>query len=857
LSGANLTRVEAEQRSALLRLDSYEIELDLTTSTEKFVSTTVIRFDCTAAGASSFADLIAPAVREITLNGRALDPAVSYQDSRVLLDDLACSNQLRVVADCVYMNTGEGLHRSIDPADGRTYVYSHFEIPDARRVFTTFEQPDLKASFTFIVLAPSNWTVLSNSGAVKPEPLADRVGCSVWRFAATPRMSTYITAVVAGEYYQVHDTYVAPSGQVVPLGVFCRQSLAPFLDADEVFEVTKQGMDYYLPLFDQPYPYEKYDQVFVPEYNIGAMENVGCVTFSESYLFRSKVTEARHQQRAETILHELAHMWFGDLVTMQWWNDLWLKESIASYLAIRCQVDATRWPHSWVDFANSDKARGLRQDQLPSTHPVVATIDSLDDVALNFDGITYQKGASVLKQLVAWVGSDAFFAGLRILLQRYAWGTSTLDDLLGILSETSGRDLTGWAADWLQTAGPNTLRPAFEVAPDGAFTSFAVLQEAAAEYPTLRSHRIAIGLYARSDGRLRRVHRVDLDISGAVTEVPGLVGRARPDLVLLNDGDLTFAAIRLDDRSLSTAVSDVGRFEDPLARALVWSATWDMVRAGEMPARSYIRLVLGGIAHETDVAVVQTLQANLDTAVSSYVDIAYREPTAELVAAAARQFLHEAEPGSGTQLAWARFFALMAGTADDVSFAASLLDGSVQLAGLDVDTDLRWALLTPLVRSGWAGEDEIDAELARDRTTAGAEYAAGARAARPSADAKARAWASVIDHDDLPNRTQDAVIGGPLTRIGSGFVQPGQIDLLEPYVSRYFDVLPQLWQSRTLEIARNIATGLYPRWRIESDTIDRTDALLARPEVPAGLRRLLVEARDDVHRAIRARAADA
>jgi aminopeptidase N len=855
--GANLTRVEAERRSALLRLDSYEIELDLTTSTDTFVSTTLIRFDCTTAGASSFADLIAPVVREITLNDRVLDPAVSYQDSRVLLDDLASSNELRVVADCAYMNTGEGLHRSIDPADGRTYLYTHFEIPDARRVFTTFEQPDLKASFTFIVLAPSSWTVLSNSGAVKPEPLADRPGCSVWRFAATPRISTYVTAVIAGDYHQVHDTYVAPSGQVVPLGVFCRQSLAAFLDADEVFEVTTQGMDYYLPLFDQPYPYEKYDQVFVPEYNIGAMENVGCVTFSESYLFRSKVTEARHQQRAETILHELAHMWFGDLVTMRWWSDLWLKESIASYLAIRCQVDATRWPHSWVDFANSDKARGLRQDRLPSTHPVVAPIDSLDDVALNFDAITYQKGAAVLKQLVAWVGSDAFFAGLRIYLQRYAWGTSTLDDLLGILSQTSGRDLTGWAADWLQTAGPNTLRPAFEVGADGTITSFSVLQEAPAEHPALRSHRIAIGLYTRSDGRLRRADRVEVDISAAVTQVPDVVGRARPDLVLLNDDDLTFAAIRLDDRSLSTAVSDVGRLEDPLARALVWSATWDMVRSGEMPPRSYIRLVLGGIAHETDVAVVQTLQANLDTAVASYVDIAYREPTAELVAAAARQFLHEAEPGSGTQLAWARFFALMAGTDDDVSFAASLLDGSVQLAGLDVDTELRWALLTPLVRSGRAGDAEIDAELARDRTTAGAEYAAGARAARPRAEAKARAWASVIDRDDLPNRTQDAVIGGPLTRIGSGFVQPAQTDLLEPYVSRYFDVLAQVWHSRTFEIARNIATGLYPRWRVEPDTIERTDALLARPDLPAGLRRLLVEARDDVRRAIHARAADA
>ncbi len=851
--GTNLTYLEAATRGALLRVESYAIELDLSTAGDTFGSTTVIRFACTQPGADSFADLVAPAVREITLNGRPLDLA-SYQDGRIVLDRLAADNELRVVADCAYMNTGEGLHRSIDAADGRTYLYTHFEIPEARRVFTTFEQPDLKASFTFTVTAPSGWTVLSNSATPTPEPVTE--GVCVWRFEPTPRISTYITAVIAGEYHQVKDIYAAPSGQVIPMSVLCRQSLAGHLDADEVLEITKQGFDYYLPLFDHPYPFDKYDQIFVPEYNIGAMENVGCVTIAEDpYLFRSKVTDAMHQARAETILHELAHMWFGDLVTMRWWDDLWLKESVATYVSLRCLVEATRWPHGWTAFANADKASGMRQDQRPSTHPIVATISDLDDVALNFDGITYAKGAAVLKQLVAWVGSKAFFAGMRTYIDRYAWGTTTLDDLLAELEAASGRDLSTWAAQWLRTAGPNTLRPAGQVDDADMFTAFSVRQEAPVSQPTLRSHRIAIGLYNRVGDELRRTLRVEVDIAGASTEVPELIGVARPDLVLLNDDDLTFAAIRLDEHSLSTVVGEVGRIADPLARALCWAATWDMVRSGEMSARQFVELVLGGIDRESDITVVQVLHGNLTQAVQSYVDPAHRSAVAARVTGAARRAANIAAVGSDLQLAWLRQLALLASTEDDLAFLEDLLTGARSLDGLDVDTELRWALLVPLVRAGRAGAARIEAELASDHTTAGQEHAAGLLAARPDPAAKAEAWAAVVDRSNLPNRTQDAIIGGPLSRVGAGFVQPDRPELLEPYVDRYFEAVPRVWSTRTLEIARNIVHGLYPRWRANDDTLARTDVLLA-TDLPGGLRRTLVEARDDVVRAIRAQAAD-
>ncbi|HEX6872986.1 MAG TPA: aminopeptidase N, partial [Micromonosporaceae bacterium] len=563
MPGTNLTRAEADARSALLRVRSYRVELDLTGTGPTFGSTTVLRFACREPGAATFVDLVAAQVHEITLNGRPVDPAERYTDGRIHLTDLSAENELRVVADGHYMNTGEGLHRSVDPVDQRTYLFTHFEVPDARRVFATFEQPDLKGRFTFIVTAPRDWTVFSNSPTPEPDPVSEFA--SVWRFAETPPISTYVTAVVAGPYHVVRDTYRAKSGQVVPLAVACRASMASHLDATEILTVTKQGFDHYLELFDRPYPFAKYDQIFVPEYNLGAMENVGCVTVREEFIFRSRVTEARRSARANTLLHELAHMWFGDLVTMRWWDDLWLKESFATYVSVRCLAEATRWhAQAWTNFATDRKAWGYRQDQLPSTHPIVADIQDLQDVQVNFDGITYAKGAAVLRQLVAWVGTEAFFAGVRAYFDRHAWDSARLADLLAALTEASGRDLARWSRQWLTTAGPNTLRPEFTVTEAGRFASFAVRQEAPAEHPTLRSHRIAIGLYRRDGGRLVRARRVELDLSGARTEVPELVGEARPDLVLLNDDDLTYALIRLDPHSMATLARSIADIAESL-----------------------------------------------------------------------------------------------------------------------------------------------------------------------------------------------------------------------------------------------------------------------------------------------------
>ncbi|MYZ07173.1 aminopeptidase N [Streptomyces sp. SID2999] len=853
MPGTNLTREEAQQRADLLSVDSYEIDLDLSGAQEggTFRSVTTVRFDVAESGAESFIDLVAPAVREVTLNGDALDPAEVFKESRIALPGLLEGrNILRVVADCAYTNTGEGLHRFVDPVDEQAYLYTQFEVPDARRVFANFEQPDLKATFRFTVTAPAGWTVISNSPTPEPKD-------NVWAFAPTPRISTYITALIVGPYHSVHSVY-EKDGQSVPLGIYCRPSLAEHLDSDAIFEVTRQGFDWFQEKFDYAYPFEKYDQLFVPEFNAGAMENAGAVTIRDQYVFRSKVTDAAYEVRAETILHELAHMWFGDLVTMEWWNDLWLNESFATFTSIACQASApgSRWPHAWTTFANSMKTWAYRQDQLPSTHPIMAEIRDLDDVLVNFDGITYAKGASVLKQLVAYVGEDEFFRGVQAYFKRHAFGNTRLSDLLGALEETSGRDLKTWSKAWLETAGINILRPELETDADGVITSFAVRQEAPAlpagakGEPTLRPHRIAIGLYDLDDaGKLVRVKRVELDVDGELTAVPELTGVRRPAVILLNDDDLSYAKVRMDEESLAVVTEHLGDFAESLPRALSWASAWDMTRDGELATRDYLSLVLSGIGKESDIGVVQSLHRQAKLAIDLYADPAARETLLTRWTEATLAHLRTAEAGSDHQLAWARAFAATARTPEQLDLLEALLDGSQTVEGLAVDTELRWAFVERLAAVGRFDEAEIAAEYERDRTAAGERHAATARAARPTAEAKAEAWASVVESDKLPNAVQEAVIGG--------FVQTDQRELLAPYTDRYFDSVKTAWDSRSHEMAQQIAVGLYPSVQVSEDTLRKTDAWLTATDPTPALRRLISESRAGVERALTAQRADA
>jgi aminopeptidase N len=849
----NLTRDEARERARLLSVESYQVELDLTEGEERFESITTIRFRCAQPGAATFVDLAGARVRHVTLNGAPLDISAYDPDKgRFPLPDLAESNVLRVDADCSYMRTGEGLHRFVDPVDRRVYLYTQFETADAHRMYACFDQPDLKATFELCVLAPAEWEVISNSAASDVDELEEHRGrhgtlqaARRWHFPPTPVLSTYITALVAGPYHKVTDEHDG-----IPLGIYCRASLAEHLDPERIFEVTKQGFDFYHRVFGLRYPFGKYDQLFVPEFNAGAMENAGCVTFLEDYVFRSRVTDAAVERRAETILHEMAHMWFGDLVTMRWWDDLWLNESFATYMSVLCQAEATRWGQgAWTTFANVEKAWAYRQDQLPSTHPIAADIPDMQAVEVNFDGITYAKGASVLKQLVAYVGLDNFLAGVRDYFNEHAYGNTTLADLLSALERTSGRDLSAWSKEWLETSWVNTLRPSFQIDAEGRFTSFEVLQEAPAEYPTLRSHRVAIGLYSEAGGALVRTKRVELDVVGARTAVPELVGEPRPDLVLVNDDDLTYAKIRLDDRSLRTLVDGgIARITESLPRALGWSAAWDMTRDAEMATRDYVRLVTAGIASVSDITVVQTVLRQARLAVQQYAAPGWRATGLAELAAALRDLLTAAAPGSDHQLAYVNAFAAVARSEADLAFLGGILDGTAVPDGLAVDADLRWTLIQALASGGVLGAADIDAELARDATATGERSAAAARAALPTAEGKAAAWAAI---------TGGKLSGALLRATILGFVDPRHPELLEPYVSRYFEAVGGVWREWTSDMAQNFAIGCYPALAISPETVARTQEYIAAEQPPQALRRLLLEGADGISRALRARAKDA
>ncbi|MFF1412791.1 aminopeptidase N [Streptomyces sp. NPDC058289] len=856
MPGENLSRDEARERAELLSVDGYEVVLDLRSAVDEaepadgprtFRSVTTVRFRAAAPGASSFADLIAPSVNSVTLNGRDLDPAVVFDGARIALDGLASENVLVVDADCAYSRTGEGMHRFVDPEDGEVYLYTQYEPADARRVYANFEQPDLKAPYRFEVTAPEGWQVWSNG-------VEESLEGQTRRFAETAPISTYITCVVAGPYHYVTDSYTR-GDLTIPLGAICRKGLAKHFDADDVFLVTKQGFDLFHEIFDYPYPFGKYDQAFVPEYNLGAMENPGMVTFKEEYIFRGKVTQASYERRSNTILHEMAHMWFGDLVTMKWWDDLWLKESFADFMGSFALVEATRFDQAWVTFANSRKAWAYRADQLPSTHPITADIRDLEDAKLNFDGITYAKGAAVLKQLVAYVGRDAFLEGARRYFKANAYGNTTLDDLLSVLAEVSGRDMAEWSRAWLQTAGVNTLTPVVTCDAGGRVTELAVVQDGTAvpDQPTSsagRPHRVAVGLYRLDpDGALVRYARAEADVAGVRTVVGELTGQEKPALVLVNDEDLTYCKIRFDEASLATLRSHLGSVTDPLSRALCWSALWNLTRDGLMPARDFVSLVLAHAGRETDVGVLQMLHAQAQTAVTHYAAPDWREQGGKVLAACALQELRFAEPGSEHQLTWARFFAAGAATEGDFQLLLGLLEGSARIDGLEVDQELRWDFLLPLAAHGAIGEDVLAAELARDDTASGKRHQVRCLAARPSAAVKDQAWAAVVESDALSNALAEATI--------AGMQQSSQRGLLAPYTDRYFDVIERIWADRSIQIGMDVVRGLYPSLQDSQETLDTTDAWLAAHESAApALRRLVLESRDDLARALRAQACD-
>ncbi|MGN9775259.1 aminopeptidase N [Micromonospora sp. H33] len=830
----SLTRVEATARAAVITVESYQVDLDLTGGGELFRSHVTIRFRATP-GAGTFVECKPATLRSARLNGTDLDPA-TLDDNRLPLSGLAEHNTLTVEADMAYSNTGEGMHRFVDPADGETYLYAMSFLDDVQRIFAAFDQPDLKAPVTLTVTAPEHWTVAANGEqAATPRP-------GRWEFVPTAPLATYFVSLIAGPWHVRRDEHDG-----IPLGVFCRRSLAAHLDADidEIFTVTKQCLDRFHELFAERYPFGKYDQAFVPEFNAGAMENPGLVTIRDDYVFRSAVTDSQRELRATTVAHEMAHMWFGDLVTMRWWDDLWLNESFAEYLGTRVTAEATRFDRAWTTFAMKRKAWGYAADQRPSTHPVAP--EEVRDAAeglLNFDGISYAKGAAVLRQLVAWLGDDAFLAGLNAHFAKHRFANATLADLLGSLSAASGRDLTGWADRWLRAAQVNTLRAEVAVDADGRYTEVAVVQTAPESHPVLRPHRIGVARYA-TDGSVAHAE-VDLDpaADGGRTVLTELAGAPAARLLLPNAGDLTFAKIRLDPASADAVPLVLPGLADPLARALLWGEALDAATDGERPVAALVGLIAAALPAETEVVIAEDVLTLSRSLVDRYLDPLAREAALVRVAEACRHLLDTAPAGGSLQLAAARGW--IAATTD-ADLLTGWLAGRDVPPGLAVDAELRWAVLGRLVVLGAAGQAEITAEAAADRSATGAERAARCRAALPDPAAKHAAWEIVVADTELSNRLVEAT--------AEGFWQPEQAELTAPYVTRYFADMPAAARRRTPWVADRIAALAFPRYAVAQTTREAVAALLARDDLTPGLRRRVVDADDDLRRALVARTA--
>ena len=847
MPGENLTKVEALTRSQHITVKAYAIEIDLrdVATSPTFRTTATVTF-LAEPGQSSFIDAIAQTVHRVTLNGKDLDPADVFADSRIQLPSLKADNTLEVEADFAYTNSGEGLHRFMDPVDSEVYLYTQFEVPDSRRVFPVFEQPDLKATFSFTIHAPAHWEVVSN----QPTPTPTTVeGGSTWSFSPTPRISSYITALIAGPYEVVRDELTSSSGKTIPLGVLSRKSLAQFLDTDYIIDITRKGFEYFESRFGVPYPFEKYDQLFVPEFNAGAMENAGAVTFTETYVFRSQVSDAVRERRVVTILHELAHMWFGDLVTMRWWNDLWLNESFAEWASTIATAEATEWTEAWTTFQAMEKSWAYRQDQLPSTHPIVANIRDIEDVQVNFDGITYAKGGSVLKQLVAWVGEEAFFRGVHNYFVKHQWGNATLSDLLKELEDTSGRDLRPWSELWLETAGVNTLYPEVTTDDSGVITDFQIRQTAPDDWPTLRPHRLALGFYnSGEDGVLHRVWRTELDIDGEFSPVADAVGQIRPALILINDDDLAYAKIRLDEHSRHTAVENLSQVASPLARALIWGSLWDSTRDAETPPADFIELVLGNIAQETESTTIRTALGQLALVARNYVTPERRSAVLEDVGTRVWDLANNAAAASDAQFQLVKAFATLASTSDHAEILRSLREGDTTLAGLTIDTDLSWELLAGMALCGKASSSDIDTALEADKTSNGQQAAARARSMLPSTVDKKAVFDQLVSSDATPNAiVRSLTLGYDLVNDQSA---------LEPLVDEYFSMLEPMWNSRTYKIAEYLAEGLYPGSLVSEELVEKSKAWLeSHTSIPA-LRRIVEESVAGVERALRVQALD-
>ena len=831
-----LTQSEAEARAALVSNAAYTLDIALTLGAEMYRGELTVTFDLSTV-ADTFLDFRGKTIELLEVNGNAVEPSRTAFRLHLPATVLSAHNTVRIVYENEYDHAGDGFHQFKDPEDGQEYLYSNFEPYEAHRLFPCFDQPDIKGTYALTVTAPSEWEVIGNSAEASRSTLAD--GRVRRAFEPTKKFSTYLFALIAGPYHAVHETH----GDV-RLGLYCRKSMARHLDTGELFTISKQGLDFFGTFFDRPYEFGKYDQIFVPEFNSGAMENVGAVTHNEYMVFRDPPTDNQRRGRAETVLHEMAHMWFGDLVTMRWWNDLWLNESFATYMAYLCLDEATRFTTGWQDFNASIKNWAYRQDQLVTTHPIAGEVADTDATFLNFDGITYGKGASVLKQLVAAIGMEGFREGMRHYFRTYAFGNATLAQFLGSLEAGSGADLQEWSRLWLETSAPNTIGSRWEADGD-RITSFTLTQSAPAEYPYLRPHRLDVGLLRDEGGKLT-VDVLPASLVAAELDLADARGLPRPAMVFPNYNDHGYAKVALDGESVRFVRENIERIDDVLLRQLLWSSLWNMVRDQQLKSTDYLALVREKIALEPLSELIEPVLNNASAALGRYVPEANKPEESKRFVQFAWAALQRAETAD-SRIIWARVLIGNALTPEDIAFAATVVDGDLKIPGLEIDQDMRWAIAAKCVANGMEGAAaRVARELKSDPSDRGQRAKLRCDVSAPDPAVKADAWARVNGEGYGSLYLTGAAMGG--------FNWWAQASLLEPYTERFFDQLPAIFRERDKEFAADYFRSLLPGHRVEQAVLDRSERVLASlGEDQASLVRMLREANDDLSRAIRCR----
>lgn len=825
-----LTQAEAEARAASVSDVSYVLDLDLEAGAKTFRGDVTITFR--HHGGDTFLEWLGGSIDLMELNGQRVEP--EWNGARIALPaaSLEESSTVRISYERAYDHTGEGFHKFVDPADGSEYLYTQFEPYSAHRLLPCFDQPDLKATYELTVTAPATWLVTTAGKELDRDELPD--GRTRRVFERTVPFSTYLLSVVAGDYGSVYDDH-----RGIQLGLHTRKSLMPYLDAEPLFALTKRGIDFFGDLFAEPYPFGKYDQVFVPEFNWGGMENVANVTYTDTVVFRDPPTDDQLVRRAEYFMHELAHMWFGDLVTLKWWNDLWLNESFASYVAyLALDSFDGDYPTIWLDFNFRMKVWAYREDHLPTTHRIADEVPSTDETFLNFDGITYGKGASVLRQLVYTIGEDAFRDGLRTYFSRHRFGNATLADFLRALQEGSGLDLLAWSEPWLRTPSLNTLSVRWEEA-DGAITSMTMTQTAPEEHPTLRPH--TTGLLLIDGSGVERVLRVQID--GPSADITEAVGLPAPVFVYPNAEDHAYARLDLDSKTIDYAKGHLSSFDSPLLRHQLWATLWGAVRDQRLSSLEYVELIGEHLADEESLAIVQMVTATAAATIGRFVPEDRIDPTAARFVALADGAMQRSL-GTDRAVLWARALISLALSEGDARRAAEIVDDPP--AGLSIDQDMRWAVAVRWSALGIDGAaDRLATERERDPSDRGDRAMAAAEAARPDPAVKADVWQRLHGDGYASLQLASAAAGG--------FWQRSQRDLLEGFIGPFFEGVPGVFAEREPEAARAYFRTTFPGHRVDEDMRRRIAAVLERDDLGPMLRRMLREADDELARALKCR----